>query len=873
MLRCKASHAVFFAVLAAIILPLGADIQNRSDACEPLLRRLESSFVGRDRTSYLANFSSTMRDAEKETFGFYADGLGLKRMELRVSGASLGEGGLLTLFVQAHLTGDMSVYTEFWIMTLAEGGGGLSVVGRTTVGSLGPLYNLSVPSGGAVRADRIEIVHKDIRITFGKASVFRDNLPGKGTMLVIVGRGTVLFSPSDENEKRQMRLLYGKDELEAGLRSLYLRCSPGLLASNVKIKRASGAEIPGAPDFEAAARVFKRNYSRSFTVESPANGEVLSFLPQGEETVIEMDVDRIGELAYIYSPFADEEVNLYDRKKKRVISLYNPVEGDGPARTGRMFVRHGNKFDVESYDLSVDYRPAQAALSARAGIHIRSNADNLANVRLRFNPELRIDSISDDQGRRLFYTLDRDRALLYVYFNKPVNYSGTGLIDVVYSGRIIPPLPLTDNMGQTGPGDMGLFHPRYDNYLFTLGGLWYPAPDEDDFYPCRLKISVPEAYSCVAVGAPEAGGPGEPMFPDEEYTGSGQGTFRFSTDRPVKYISFIIGRFDLIKRSAGPLPLELHVSRELMDRKPQVFDQARAIVDSYSRAFGPYPFEKLGVVLRSWPVSGGFSPPSYVVLNEVPWHAERGGADLSEAPVTLPRYSDFFLAHEIAHQWWGQGVSFATYRDQWLSEGLAQYSAVSFIREKYGQDAWLSAVRKFSKWVNKKTYRGPVTMGARLSAYDHDAYQAIIYDKPALILFMLEDLVGRDSVQAGLRNFFAANRGRAARTRDFIKAMENSSGRELGGFFGKWLYSSELPSVRSSWSEEKTCDGYTLKLKIFQSGEGFEFPLVVQWSEEQVERRESVRVEGTVQEFTWHAGSKPSKFKVNPDGLVPGGFN
>lgn len=873
-MRCKAFHAAFIAVLSAVILPLGADIQNKSVAGEPLLRRLESSFAGRDQTAYLNNFSSVIRDAEREAFGFYADGLGLKRMELRVSGTSPEEGGRLTLFVQAHLMGDMSVYTEFWIMTLAGEGDGLSVVSRITAGSLGPLYRLNIPSGEAIRADRVEIVHRDIRIVFGKSSVFRDALPDKGTVLVIVGRGSVRFSPSDQSEKHQLRLSYGKSELEDGINSLYLRCSPGLMASNVKIERSSGPETPGTTDFEEAARVFKRNYSRSFTVESPASGEVLSFLPQDEEAVIEMDVDKSGELAYIYSPFSDEEVNLYDRKKKRVISLYNPIEADGQARTGRMFIRRGNKFDVESYDLSVDYRPAQAALSARAGIHIRSNADNLVNVRLRFNPELRIDSISDDQGRRLFYTMDRNRSLLYVYFNRPINNSGTGLIDVVYSGRIIPPLPMTDNMGQTGPGERGLFNPRYDNYLFTVGGLWYPAPDEDDFYRCRLRISVPEAYSCVAVGAPEAGGPGEqPMFPEEEYPGPGPGTFRFSTSRPIKYISFIIGRFDLIKRAVGPLPLELYVSRELMDRKPQVFDQARAIVDSYSRAFGPYPFEKLGVVLRSWPISGGFSPPSYVVLNEIPWHAERGGADLSEAPVTLPRYSDFFLAHEIAHQWWGQGVSFASYRDQWLSEGLAQYSAVSFLRENYGREAFLAAARKFSKWVNKKSYRGPIMLGARLSAFDHDAYQAVIYDKPVLVLFMLEGLVGRDVVQAGLRDFFASNRGRAARTRDFIKAMENASGRELGGFFGKWLYSYELPSVRSNWSEEKTGDGYTLKLKISQIGEGFEFPLTVQWSEGKVERRESVRVEGSVQEFTWHAGVKPSRFRVNPDGLVPGRFN
>ncbi len=278
------------------------------------------------------------------------------------------------------------------------------------------------------------------------------------------------------------------------------------------------------------------------------------------------------------------------------------------------------------------------------------------------------------------------------------------------------------------------------------------------------------------------------------------------------------------------MPVATYVSSEIMDSRPAMVDQAADILDFYAKAFGPYPYEKLGIVLRLWPVFGGHSPASFIVINEVPWLGDTGFPVSVDTPVDLSAWDEYFLAHEIAHQWWGQGVSFDSYKDQWLSEGLAQFSAASYLRRKYGEGAFAAILKKFARWTEKKSFRGPVIMGSRLSYFDFLAYQSIVYDKAALALFMLQDLIGRETFEAGLRAFFETHKFRAARTGEFIAAMEAASGRDLKDFFQGWFYSWELPDVRTSWTETAVAEGVRIDVRVTQLKGRFVFPLWIEWS-------------------------------------------
>jgi aminopeptidase N len=278
--------------------------------------------------------------------------------------------------------------------------------------------------------------------------------------------------------------------------------------------------------------------------------------------------------------------------------------------------------------------------------------------------------------------------------------------------------------------------------------------------------------------------------------------------------------------------------------------------------------------------AGGHSPASFIVLNEFPRVSRLDGGIRSrlignpDSPVDLSsKWREYFIAHEIAHQWWGQGVTSARYRDQWLSEGLAQYAAVLYLRSRYGDGALRDILEKFSKWTEKKSKWGPITLGSRLSFTDFEAYQAIIYDKTALVLNMLRDLLGDEVFFSGLKGFFAEHKYSAASTGQFCRMMEKVSGRDLADFFHLWFDSHVLPETKVNTSIVKRKDGSFLKVRVNQLLDTFVFPLWITWEDESGElRREKLVVDKKSQEFEVPLSGSARKVAVNPDKAVPGKF-
>jgi aminopeptidase N len=240
--------------------------------------------------------------------------------------------------------------------------------------------------------------------------------------------------------------------------------------------------------------------------------------------------------------------------------------------------------------------------------------------------------------------------------------------------------------------------------------------------------------------------------------------------------------------------------------------------------------------------------------------------------VDLSRWKEFFIAHEIAHQWWGQGLSWGSYHDQWLSEGLAQFASVIYLREKYGERTYSQIMKKFSSWTGKKSKWGAITMGSRISYGEFEAYQAIIYNKAALVLNMLKDFVGEEIFFQALRGFFDRYKYSAPRSREFFNTFEEISEEELDAFFEGWFESYQLPDVKVMHSVDRTDSGYLLKLNLIQLKGKFVFPLWIEWEENGERIRKNVKITDAVSEFVFEREKKPESIKINPDNWVPGKF-
>ncbi len=203
---------------------------------------------------------------------------------------------------------------------------------------------------------------------------------------------------------------------------------------------------------------------------------------------------------------------------------------------------------------------------------------------------------------------------------------------------------------------------------------------------------------------------------------------------------------------------------------------------------------------------------------------------------------------------------------------MAQFAAALYLRSRYDDEAFSAILRKFARWTEKKSEFGPITLGSRLSYLDFEAYQAIIYNKSALVLNLLHDLLGSEVFFAGLKEFFKQRKFSAATTGQFRKVMEQVSGRDLGAFFSLWFYSHKLPDIRASYCVLHEKEGSFLRITVEQQGEAFTFPLWVQWQEGKIGkvRREMLVVERKTQEFHFPLRDGAHKIRFNPSRAVPG---
>ena len=857
----------YLGLCAARVPAAGASDQTLDEFLTGFQRALEA----KDFELYLGSYSPEIRERERVELENFFESFSMNSIKVLRLPQPAASGPSVTVVFQVLYQNEFSGMFETWLCDVVRAASGWQIAAKTTTGVLENLYRIRIPSDRIERAASVEIEHVDIKIAFEDALLFHDNIPHLDTALLIVGRGRVQFTPSDPVEKHQLELFYKKDRIQDQIGFLFVRCSNQFFKNQIRIRPAPAGRPVLKSELDRAAALFTRYYPRSFTIENSMTGELFSFLPQGEETVFDMRGDRVGGLTYIYSPFGEDEVNVYDSDGERIVALYTPPAADNKKR---MFISFGESFDVIRTRIEIDLKPRSFFLSARARIEFVPQVDRLDVLKLKLNPALQILKIFDDAGRELFYTQDRLRQTLYVYFIAPPAKEVLSAATVIYRGRLEPPLQTVDVVSGPQMSDTIILGPlSFDSVLYSQASGWYPAAPVDDYFLGDLKIIVPPDYKCVASGELTERGELNELDRVEELDDVGSGVYRFVTKTPVKYLAFIAGRFMKGPETREPLPIQAVFSPEARDIRSDVFDAARDILGFFEERFGKFPYEKLGIVHRIWPAAGGHSPASFVVLNELPLLAGHGLFLNAESPVDLSRWKEYFLAHEIAHQWWGQNVSWASYRDQWLSEGMAQFGAILYLRKKYGEAAFGTILKKLASWTERKSVYGPINLGSRLSILDFEAYQAIIYNTAALIMNMLLDLCGEEVLFGALREFQETFAGRLAGTRDLRRIIEARAGRDLGPFFDQWFSTHTLPDVRVTRQVVRGPEGNEVRVDVNQPGETFSFPLWIEWREGGRTRSEMVVVDQAAQTFRFPAGPKPDKIVVNPRKAVPGRFD
>jgi hypothetical protein len=258
-----------------------------------------------------------------------------------------------------------------------------------------------------------------------------------------------------------------------------------------------------------------------------------------------------------------------------------------------------------------------------------------------------------------------------------------------------------------------------------------------------------------------------------------------------------------------------------------------------------------------------------------------GMIDLSFATFlsTVPQGDDeVFRAHEVAHQWWGIGVDFASYHDQWLSEGFANFSGLWYLQTVTGKnEKYFDMLRQWRQPIlMRREEPGPISLGYRVMAAkddDRDDYQTVVYKKGAWVLHMLRvmtlDLrnMRETKFTEMMTDFYRSYEGHRASTDDFRRVVERHVGADMHWFFDQWVHGAAIPTYRVASRTQAGSDGqFQVMLRVKQEDVPDDFmmyvPVTVVLGKDQVARFR-VKVKGPLTEVTLPVPAKPKEVKFN----------
>jgi hypothetical protein len=368
---------------------------------------------------------------------------------------------------------------------------------------------------------------------------------------------------------------------------------------------------------------------------------------------------------------------------------------------------------------------------------------------------------------------------------------------------------------------------------------------------------------------------------------------RYQMDQPVALAVFALGPWQRKSRqitfegSGASLRIEFNSLPNLSVKDDFFLGELDNAVRYFAAIFGPYPYPVFGAAIHPFGFGQGF--PSLLMIPPI----QQTGVNVRDSDI----YS--FIAHEASHQWWGNIVAWRSYRDQWLSEGFAEYSGVLYAARR-GTDSTkttLELLRDMRDQLRNPPHTltgitkgrlndiGPIVQGLHLqSTRSLGAYQALIYAKGGLVLRMLHFLMSdpRTGSDAAfftmMKDFVDQNRNGSASTEDFWRVASTHFARtpiaakfglnNLDWFFKQWVYGTGLPSYSLDYETKTQPDGSlmltgTVKQDNVPADWQMVLPLVMSFDGNQ-EARTAVRANGASSTFEIKVPARPRKVELDP---------
>lgn len=368
--------------------------------------------------------------------------------------------------------------------------------------------------------------------------------------------------------------------------------------------------------------------------------------------------------------------------------------------------------------------------------------------------------------------------------------------EIMYSG--IPQDGLI--IGNNKFGDRGFFGDNWPD----RGHHWLPVVDHpSDKAAVDFVIIAPQHYDVVANGIKIEE---SPLDSKRKLT-----HWHEEVPIPVKVMVAGIARFAVqYVGTVNDISVESWVYPQ--NRLEGFYDYAVAVkvLDYFHNHIGPYAYKKLANV-QSKTRWGGLENANTIFYfeNSVTGKAER----------------ESLIAHEEAHQWFGNSATENDWHHVWLSEGFATYFTKLYLENTYGHDRLVEEQKNDRKKVIEYYLKNPAPVIDTTITNITKVLSTNTYQKAGWVLHMLRHEIGDLSFWQGIRKYYSTYRNSNAMTSDFKRIMEDVSGKDLNLFFKQWLYTGGHPKLSATWkynTKEKTI---TIEIQQIQKGSMFSFPL------------------------------------------------
>src|SRR5579864_4730543 len=701
------------------------------------------------------------------------------------------------------------------VLILAAALGSACAAGQTAEPSGGAvalyreLLNPSLDAKDVYQVREVSILLEDLHISISDGTMaFTREVNGHVTGAVFEGVGEVLLVPPNRAERTSLALFTGSAVLEERFQSAYFRFSDDQIAAELR------AGFRGHPD--DAEEFVARWQEPALQLARGDSLPILQAMTSAKEAAsrflhLRMGGTTSGIVDVFFDSNRPEQISV---AQASIInnSAYYDMWTSFPMRSSRELAGEEDPatravFEMSDYKARVKVQPP-SDLSADAEFTLTPQRSGQRTIILELSRYLKLSEVRVNGEPAEFI---QNEAIS----GSDLSRRGDDLIGVVMPQALQKDVPVRLAFKYSGPV---MFNAGGELIYVGARGTWYPnvGPTFSNF---DLTFESPSDWSVVATGKQVSSTVAE-----------GKRTSRFVTGKPIGRAGFNLGKFVAATSQAGAVEIHAYGARNVEQslagaearagRTPdparetqQIADLAASTVQFLSAELDPFPYSNLeitqlpGMLSQSWPGLIYLSSTAFLSSDE---RRALGVRD----PFLELLLSRLMLSHETAHQWWGDAVDWVSYRDEWIVEALANYSALIML-ERDDPQSMKTALDYYKGELLKETPNGivdnagPVTLGSRLtSSRFPQAYQPVLYGRGTWLIHMLRSLLRETSKDhsdalffSALKNLLAGSPQDKISTYDLQRAFEkvlpdalSYEGRKsLDWFFDGWVNDVSIP--------------------------------------------------------------------------------